>query len=79
MAKMATARVFKAGKSQAIELPKGFPVKGSELEIYRRGNEIILREKSVGMERVLELMAELPDDMFPKKRKDPKPQRRRGL
>ncbi len=79
MAKMARARVFKAGKSQAIKLPKESRVKGSELEIYRRGDGIILREKSVGMERVLELIAELPADMFPKKRKDPKPQRRRGL
>jgi hypothetical protein len=31
------------------------------------------------MIRVLDLLAELPADMFPKKRKDPRPQRRKGL
>jgi hypothetical protein len=31
------------------------------------------------MVRVLDLLAEMPRDMFPKKRKDPRPQRRKGL
>ena len=38
-----------------------------------------LREKAGGMVRVLDLLAELPADMFAKKRKDPQPQRRKGL
>jgi hypothetical protein len=42
-------------------------------------DEIVLREKAGGMVRVLDLLAELPADMFPKKRKDPQPQRRKGL
>ena len=60
-------------------LPKKFRVKSSEVEIFRRGDEIVLREKAGGMVRVLDLLAELPADMFPKKRKDPYPQRRKGL
>jgi antitoxin VapB len=76
---MTTARVFKSGNSQAVRLPKKFRVKSSEVEIFRRGDEIVLREKVGGMVRVLDLLAELPADMFPKKRKDPQPQRRRGL
>jgi antitoxin VapB len=76
---MATARVFKSGNSQAVRLPKKFRVNCKELEISRRGDEIVLREKSGGMERVLDLLASLPDDMFPKKRKDKPPQRRKGL
>jgi len=36
-------------------------------------------EKPGGMVGVLDLLADLPADMFPKKRKDPQPQRRRGL
>ena len=76
---MTTARVFKAGNSQAVRLPKKFRVKSKELEIFRRGNEIVLREKRKGLVRVLELLQSLPDDMFPKKRKDPPPQRRKGL
>src|SRR5882757_11360192 len=76
---MAIALVFKSGNSQAVRLPKKFRVKSSEVEIFRRGDEIVLREKAGGMVRVLDLLAELPADMFPRKRKDPHPQRRKGL
>src|SRR5580704_8422889 len=76
---MAIARVFKSGNSQAVRLPKKFRVKSSEVEIFRRGDEIVLREKAGGMVRVLDLLAKLPADMFPKKRKDPRPQSRKGL
>src|SRR5205823_15035948 len=75
---MATARVFRSGNSQAVRLPKKFRVKTSEVEIFRRGEEIVLREKAGDMVRVLDLLAELPADMFPSKRKDPQPQRRKG-
>jgi antitoxin VapB len=74
-----TTRVFKSGNSQAVRLPKKFRVKAAELEIFRRGDEIVLREKAGGMTRVLDVLAEMPADMFPKKRKDPRPQRRKGL
>jgi len=76
---MATARVFKSGNSQAVRLPKKFRVKASEVEIFRRGEEIVLREKAGGMARVLDVLAAMPADMFPKKRKDSRPQRRKGL
>jgi antitoxin VapB len=76
---MATARVFKSGNSQAVRLPKKFRVKTSELEIFRRGDEIVLREKPGGMARVLDVLAEMPTDVFPKRRKDSRPQRRKGL
>jgi len=76
---MATARVFKSGNSQAVRLPKKFRVKSKELEIFRRGDEIVLREKRKGLVRVIELLQSLPDDMFPEGRKDEPPQRRKGL
>ena len=41
---MATARVFRSGNSQAVRLPKEFWFKGKEVEIFRRGDEIVLRE-----------------------------------
>ena len=40
---MATARVFKSGSSQAVRLPKEFRVRSAELEIFRRGDELVLR------------------------------------
>jgi antitoxin VapB len=75
---LATARIFKSGSSQAVRLPKKFRVKTNEVEIFRRGNEIVLREKPSGMLYVLDLVARLPEDMFLWKRKDPPPQRRRA-
>jgi antitoxin VapB len=58
-------------------LPKKFRVNSKELEISRRGDEIVLREKTGTMLRVLEILAELPIDSSVKDKR--KPQRRKGL
>ena len=50
---MAIARIFKSGNRQAVCQPKKFRFKSKKLEIEKRGNEIILREKPVGMERAV--------------------------
>jgi len=50
---MATARVFKSGNSQAVRLPKQFRFKSREVKIFRRGNEIVLREEGSPMSRAL--------------------------
>lgn len=76
---MATARVFKSGNSQAVRLPKQFRVRSKELEIERRGDEIVLREKPVGMARAFYLLAELVNDKALKDRKKDIPQKRKGL
>ena len=57
---MATARVFKSGNSQAVRLPKEFRFRSKEVEIVRRGDEVVLREKTKGMARAFELIASLP-------------------
>ena len=72
---MATTRVFKSGNSQAVRLPKQFQFRGKEVEIFRRGDEVVLREKSRGLERAFWLLASLPDDFFAGGRDDPPPQR----
>jgi antitoxin VapB len=76
---MATARVFRSGNSQAVRLPKEFRFKGKEVEIFRRGDEIVLREKGKGLERAFEILASLPDDFMPEGRVDTPPQQRDGL
>ena len=76
---MTTARVFKSGNSQAVRLPKQFRFRGKEVEISRRGDEVVLREKTRGMERAFELLASLPDDFYAEGREDPPPQTRKGL
>lgn len=75
---MTTARVFKSGNSQAVRLPKQFRLRGPDVEIFRRGGEIVLREKAGGMARAFELLAGLPDD-FLADRNDKPPQKRKGL
>jgi antitoxin VapB len=74
-----TARLFKSGNSQAVRLPKAFRLSGNEVEIFRRGGEITLREKSKGMTRAFDLLAELPADALPERPMDGPPQSRRGL
>ncbi len=74
---MATARVFKSGTAKPSGCQKN-RVKTYELEIFRRGEEIVLGEKPGGMVRILDLLTAMPADMFPRKRKDSKPQRRKG-
>jgi antitoxin VapB len=40
-----TTTVFQSGNSQAVRLPKEFRFKSKTVEIFRRGNEVVLREK----------------------------------
>lgn len=76
---MAIARVFRSGNSQAVRLPKEFRLKSREVEIFRRGEEIVLREKGRGLARAFEILANLPDDFLPESRKDSPPQERDGI
>jgi antitoxin VapB len=76
---MATTRVFKSGNSQAVRLPKEFSVSSKVLEIFRRGDEIVLREPTQGLTRAFEVLTELPDDFFAEGRRDAPPQHREGL
>ncbi len=76
---MTITRVFKSGNSQAVRLPKEFSVKGKVLEIFRRGDEIVLREPAPGLSRAFDLLTELPDDFLAEGRQDGPPQQRKGL
>lgn len=76
---MTTAKVFRSGNSQAVRLPKQFRFKGKEVEVFRRGHEVVLREKEDNIVRAFDLLAGLPDDFdIPDRHKD-FPQRRKGL
>ena len=76
---MATAKVFRSGNSQALRLPKEFRLKSKEVEIFRRGDEIVLREKTGLMARAFDLLAGLPDDFELPDRGSDMPQKRKGL
>jgi antitoxin VapB len=76
---MATAKVFKSGNSQAVRLPKKFRFQGKEVEIFRRGDEVVIREKekAKGLVRAFELLSSLPLEIDD--RDDAPPQEREGL
>ncbi len=76
---MGTARVFRSGNSQAVRLPKEFRFKSKEVEIFRRGDEVVLREKPANMARAYELILGLPDDLKIHDRDNDLPQEREGL
>lgn len=73
---MQTAKIFKNGNSQAVRLPKEFQFDAKEVEILRRGEEIILRKRSRSLSEAFMLLAEMPDDFFRENRHDPPPEER---
>jgi antitoxin VapB len=75
---MATAKVFQSGNSQAVRLPKEFRFASSEVEIFRRGDDVVMRERR---RRLSELLADLPpwpDDIDLEGPEDPLPEEREG-
>ena len=61
----AIARVFQSGNSQAVGLPKEFRLRTKRVQIFRRGNDIVLREKPARLSELLSRLPPLPDDALP--------------
>jgi antitoxin VapB len=76
---MSKARIFKSGNSQAVRLPKQFRFCVDEVEISRKGEEIILREPKRNLGRAFEALGAMPEDFMTGERKDKAPQKRRAL
>lgn len=76
---MRTARVFKSGNSQAVRLPKDFQFASNEVEIFKRGNEVIIREAPKNLAEAFKLFSQMPADFFAEGRKDSLPQERDAL
>lgn len=75
---MRKTTVFKSGNSQAVRLPKDFQFSVSEVEILRRGDEVVLRQVPDTLAAAFELLASLPDDFMAEGRQDAPPQPREG-
>jgi antitoxin VapB len=76
---MSKAKIFKSGNSQAVRLPKEFRFNVKEVEISRRGDEIVLREPRRTLAHAFELLTSMPEDFFADGRKDAPPQEREDL
>ena len=61
-----TTTVFTSGNSQAVRLPKEFRFSARTVEISRRGDEIVLREKPLMVRDVIGKLGPIdgmPDDI----------------
>jgi antitoxin VapB len=76
---MPYARVFQSGNSQAVRLPKEFRFQADRVEIFRRGDELVMRESPVNAVAIFEVLASLPADFMTKGREDSPPQERDTL
>lgn len=73
---MDTAKIFKSGNSQAVRLPKEFQFDVPEVEIFRRGDEVVLKKKPKNMARVFELLTGISEDFMEDGRRQPPLQER---
>lgn len=73
---MTFARIFRSGNSQAVRLPKEFRFEVDQVEIFRRGDEIVLRERPANAAAIFDALAELPEDFLAEDRQDTPPQER---
>ena len=76
---MRTTKVFKSGNSQAVRLPKDFQLNGEEVEIFKRNDELIIREIPENLAKAFDLLTQMPDDFFAEGRTDPPPQERESF
>ncbi len=72
-------KVFQSGNSQAVRLPKEMRFDTSEVEIFKRGNEVVLREKTRSLSDAFKLLTQMPDDFMAEGRQDDKPQERESF
>jgi len=76
---MNRAKIFKSGNSQAVRLPKDFQFDVPEVEIFRRGEEVVLRKRPKDMKRVFELLTSMSDDFMEDDRQQPPLQERESF
>ena len=76
---MARTRVFLSGNSRVVRIPRGIGLPVGEVEIFERGDEVVIRPGRSSLADVPALLALLPRDFMSGGRGDVPPQRRRGV
>ena len=76
---MSVTKVFRSGNSQAVRIPREFQFDTAEVEIERRGDEIVLRAPRRSLRSAFDALASMPDDFFAAGRDDSPAQAREGL
>ncbi|GGK48221.1 antitoxin [Salinarimonas ramus] len=70
---MATAKIVRSDHGQTVELPEGISFRSEEVEVFRRGDEVVLKERDRTLAEAFQLISDLPLD---EDRIDPPPQTR---
>ena len=76
---MTYARIFQSGNSQAVRLPKEFRFEQDRVEIFRQGNDVVLRQVPANAAAVFDVLGSLPADFMADGRQDTPPQGREAL
>jgi antitoxin VapB len=76
---MTYARVFQSGNSQAVRLPKEFRLSAEQVEIFRQGNDIVLRERPASAATIFDALVAMPDDFMSQGRVDSAAQERESF
>ena len=72
------AKVFRSGNSQAVRLPKEFQLDVREVEIFKRGEEVVLRPMAKSWENYCKHGRRFTED-FPSRIEDLPAEERRPL
>ena len=76
---MPTTKIDRSGTLQSVRLPDGFQFDVDEVEILRRGDEVILRKKRKTLSEAFDVLVSMPEDFFAEGRQDLPPEVRGGL
>lgn len=74
---MTATKVFQSGNSQAVRIPKKYHINSNRVEIFKKNNELIIREMPDNLKQAFELLIQMPEDAFAEDRVDTKPQERK--
>lgn len=73
------AKIFKSGNSQAVRLSKDFRFEGSEVEIYREGDKVILMPIKQSLQSTIDCLTQMPDNFMSDGREQEFPQERESF
>ena len=77
MAARKKTKLFMSGNSQAVRIPREFKLEGDEVEIQRRGNTLVIRQKKQTWQLLTDSLALFTDDFMEEGRQQPPVQKRR--
>ncbi len=73
---MTVTRVFQSGNSLAVRIPKAFHISGSEVDIFKRNDELVIREIPQNLGKAFKILQALSEGFYEEDRIDPLPQKR---